>query len=224
MSIEDREGVIKYDLVFERKSIQQPLDLSGLIAWRTVLHKLKLIGQDPQRYRGLDFGNISKRIGQGNSLESTMNRFVISGTQTGVAERLANDQFCIVTESCIRQNRIVAEGLIKPSSEALTHASVYRCHPDIHYVMHVHSPDIWRTTKQLSTSFIEKTIAYGTPAMADAVQKLILSQESCPSGFFSMLGHEDGILSYGNSAEIAGRLIIDALTRSLSLSLDCSRQ
>lgn len=220
MNPDDIEGVIKYGLDFERKSIHKPLDLSKLIAWRSVLYKLKVIGQDPLRYEGLGFGNISGKLEQDSTKTNGENRFVISGTQTGATEFLAGKQFCIVTQACIRQNHISAEGLVKPSSEALTHASVYRCHPEIQFVMHVHSPDIWQATRRLRIPYTDKNVAYGTPEMARSVRSLIQTEGRSTSGIFSMLGHEDGIVAYSDSADNCGKLIINALVRSLSLKLD----
>ncbi|MGH8499466.1 MAG: class II aldolase/adducin family protein [Methylococcales bacterium] len=216
MSIQDLEGVIKYDLAFEYKPFAKTGNLETLIAWRAVFHRLGLIGQDPQRYGGLGFGNISQKVEQASTTQRGKSRFTISGTQTGAAERLNESQFCLVTDACIRRNRIVAEGPVKPSSEALTHAAVYHCHPDIRFVMHVHCPEIWQATQMLGLPFIAQTIAYGTPEMAKAVQHLILSLGKPCEGVFSMLGHEDGIVSFANIAEIAGNLLVDTLVRSLT--------
>jgi Class II Aldolase and Adducin N-terminal domain len=215
MSISDQEGVIKFDLVFTQKPFPECVGLETLIAWRAVLHRLQMIGQDPQRYGGLGFGNISQKIDQAPAAGNQTSRFVISGTQTGATQRLDRTRFCTVTGFSIRQNRIVAEGPVKPSSEALTHAAVNHCHPDIRFVMHVHSPDIWLATQRLGIPSIGKPIAYGTPEMADAVRNLILAQGSPSTGIFSMLGHEDGIVAYANTAETAGNLLIDTLARAL---------
>ncbi|MGH8548637.1 MAG: class II aldolase/adducin family protein [Methylococcales bacterium] len=223
MNIEDQEGVIKFTLDFEPKSVLEIKDLGTLIAWRTVLHRLAMIGQDPERYGGLGFGNISQRIEAAPATRKGLNRFVISGTQTGAAERLNDSHFCIITGSSIRNNRIVAEGPVKPSSEALTHAAVYRCHPDIRFVMHVHSPELWRATRRLGIPSIGTTIAYGTPEMADQVHNLIRSLGRPCAGIFSMLGHEDGIVSYADSAETAGNLLIDTLARALAFEQACGR-
>ncbi|MCI0655165.1 MAG: class II aldolase/adducin family protein [Methylococcaceae bacterium] len=223
MTSQDLEGVIKYELAFEHKPFAKTGNLETLIAWRAVLHRLGLIGQDPQRYGGLGFGNISQKIEQAPATRPEKCRFTISGTQTGAAERLNESQFCLVTASCIRRNRIVAEGPVKPSSEALTHAAVYHCHPDIRFVMHVHSPEIWPATHSLEIPCIAQTIAYGTPEMAQAVQHLIVSLGNPCEGVFSMLGHEDGIVAYANSAEIAGNLLIDTLVRSLTFKRPDSR-
>ncbi len=216
MNNHEPEGVIKFDLDFKQTPFPETRDLRALIAWRAVLHRLRLIGQDPLRYGGLGFGNISQKIVEKPVSAEGMHPMIISGTQTGAEERLDETHFCIVKESSIWHNRIVAEGPVKPSSEALTHAAVYCCDPEIRFVMHVHSPEIWCATQKLSIPSIAKTIAYGTPAMADAVYDLILSQGNPATGIFSMLGHEDGILSYGITAENAGNLLIDTLARALA--------
>jgi Class II Aldolase and Adducin N-terminal domain len=218
MNSENLEGVIKFELMHTRKSFPASTDLDTLIAWRAVLHRLRLIGQDPRRYGGLGFGNISQRIEHVPAGSNQEPRFVISGTQTGAAEHLDLTQFSTVTGFSIPENRIIAEGPVKPSSEALTHAAVYHCRPDIRFIIHGHSPDIWRATHSLSLPCIEKSIAYGTVEMADAVQNLIQSQGSHTTGIFSMLGHEDGIVAYASEANAAGNLLVETLVRALTVN------
>jgi Class II Aldolase and Adducin N-terminal domain len=218
MNRHEQEGVIKFDLDFKPAPFPATRDLRTLIAWRAILHRLRLIGQDPLRYGGLGFGNISQKILEFPIGADGTHPMIISGTQTGAMEWLNATQFCMVTAASIRHNRIVAQGPVKPSSEALTHIAVYRCHPEIRFVMHVHSPEIWRATQILGIPWTAETIAYGTPAMAIAVHDLIQSQGSPPTGIFSMLGHEDGIVSYGITAESAGNALIDTLARALALA------
>jgi hypothetical protein len=55
------EGVIKFDL---RYTCTKPVDLAPyaqLNDWRSVLWERALIGQDPLRYGGYGFGNVSQR-------------------------------------------------------------------------------------------------------------------------------------------------------------------
>ncbi|MGR9106840.1 MAG: class II aldolase/adducin family protein, partial [Gammaproteobacteria bacterium] len=188
----EREGVIKFDLRFTQKAFVNPPDLGKLIAWRTILHRLRLIGQDPERYGGLGFGNISLKIENIPDTREETAPFAISGTQTGAEEVLKPEHFSVVSAFSIENNRLCAEGPVKPSSEALTHAAIYGCNPLIRCVIHVHSPEIWRATSRLGISSVDKSIPYGTPEMANAVRDLVLSPANRVSGIFSMLGHEDG--------------------------------
>lgn len=54
--------------------------------------------------------------------------------------------------------------------------------------------------------FIDENIAYGSQEMAEAAARLL---ENKSAGIFVMKGHEDGFISYGTTAEEAGKLLLD---------------
>lgn len=56
------EGVIRFGLEFTAAAPVSIPCLGELNAWRRILWQLGLIGQDPGRYGGYGFGNISRRI------------------------------------------------------------------------------------------------------------------------------------------------------------------
>ena len=215
MNPPEQEGVIKFELQFEQKPLPEALDLSQLIAWRAVFHRLRLIGQDPGRYGGLGFGNISQKF-PAHPADST-DALVISGTQTGAGEILRRADFCQISGFSIEHNRICAEGPVKPSSEALTHAAVYHADASIAFVIHAHCPEIWRATRALAIPAIPDSIAYGTPKMAAAVGVLIGASQQRSCGLFSMLGHEDGVISYGKCADEAATRLVTTLARAIAL-------
>ena len=211
----EQEGVTKYHLEFSPSPRQAFPDFSRIDGWRTLLHRLRLIGQDPARYGGLGYGNISQRIGPFDSPPQLV-RFIISGTQTGRLERLGVNHYCTILAADPHRNRVVAQGPVKPSSEALTHAAVYASNEQARYVLHVHSPEIWSQTQQLKIPATPHDVPYGTPQMAAAVHRLLCSVdiENCP--IFSMLGHEDGIVSFGRTLDEAGQILIRYLALALS--------
>lgn len=183
------------------------------------MFRLKLIGCDPCRYQGAGFGNISYKVDSPTSLENKPSQFffLISGTQTGHLENLSKEDLALVMEAYPQRNRLVAKGPVKPSSEALTHAAVYGADPDIRWVIHVHSAQIWRQTQSLSIPFIDSQIAYGTPEMAAAMTTLMATRRVGEETIFSMLGHEDGIISFGSTAEQAALPIIKYLALAQTL-------
>ncbi|MEY4769228.1 MAG: hypothetical protein RL637_1867 [Pseudomonadota bacterium] len=195
------EGVIKYQLRHRQISIPNFLSFAELTIWRHLFKQLDLIGQTPERYQGYGFGNISQRI------DFNEKSFVISGTQTGHLATLQAQDYCIVTDANPLENWLESEGECQPSSEALTHASVYAHHPQIQAVIHVHSPTIWQHTLKLSLPYTSAEVAYGTPEMAAAVAKLLDGQQS--QGVFSMLGHQDGVIAFGKSLAEAAHLLIE---------------
>jgi len=211
----EQEGVTKYHLEFFPSPARTFPGLGRLDGWHTLLYRLRLIGQDPTRYGGLGYGNISQRISPFDSSLQPL-RFIISGTQTSHLERLGGEHFCTVLAADPHHNRVVAQGPVKPSSEALTHAAVYALNEQIRYVLHVHSHEIWSETQQLKIPATPHDVPYGTPQMAAAVHRVLRSVdiENCP--IFSMLGHEDGIVSFGRTLDEAGHILIRYLALALS--------
>lgn len=205
----EQEGVIKYQLHHTPMLLGiTPQQLAELNSRRLLMYRLQLIGQDEQRYDGLAFGNLSQRLAKGSE------QFLISGTQTGDKEVLAASDFSLVTSVQPDMNTLYAQGEAKPSSEALTHASVYQQNPSAQAIIHIHSPEIWQCTAALNFAHTPADVAYGTPDMALAVAELFHTRTLQQSGLFTMLGHTDGVVAFGESLEIAAGLIIKAWVRA----------
>jgi ribulose-5-phosphate 4-epimerase/fuculose-1-phosphate aldolase len=207
----EQEGVIKYRLDHRYASLEQAIDIRHINAWRFMFSKLGLIGQDPARYQGLGFGNISQRLTPDD------NRFLITGTQTGHLAYLKTEHFAMIEGANPKQNTLESRGPSRPSSEALTHASIYQLDPAVHAVIHVHSPDIWRHTLMLNLPHTGNEIAYGSVEMTEAVEKLFLSGQLQKRSIFSMLGHEDGIVAFGASLAEAAQTLITQYVTALAI-------
>jgi len=212
--MEDREGVIKYQLNHQTTPINAAISITELNAWRTILFNLKLIGQIEGRYDGLGFGNISQRIKSGSS---DNNPFLITGSQTGAVETLSKQHYCTVLKACPYQNQIDSEGETKPSSESLTHAGIYQQDKSIQSVVHIHCPKIWNHTTQLGLPRTSAEIKYGTAEMANEVTRLLNTSELKTKKIFSMLGHRDGIVAFSDSIESAAQIILSYYAKSLAL-------
>jgi hypothetical protein len=207
----EEEGAIKFDLQFNAAEPVSMEILYELNKWRSILWKHKLIGQDPGRYEGYGFGNVSQRIAPFDA-ECGKRAFVISGTQTGELEELDNNHYAIVTAWDTAHNQVIASGPVKPSSESLTHAMIYNLDNELRAVLHVHSPDIWKTAADHGIPVTDASIEYGTPEMALEVHRLFTETNVRQSRIFSMGGHEDGIVSFGHNVEQAGQALLQALT------------
>jgi len=204
--VQEIEGVIKYHGHHTHCSSHLTHDDINLINhWRNLLHSLQLIGQHPSRYAGYGYGNISQRHAH---------HFIISGSQTGHLATLTPQHYCLVTDSDLTANSLNSIGACKPSSEALTHASVYAQNPNINCVIHAHNPDIWQATHRLKLPFTDKEIAYGTPEMATAVSQLFSDHAFTSNEIFTMRGHEDGVIAYGTNFSDAFHLLINTLINS----------
>jgi hypothetical protein len=202
---QDREGVVKYRLDY---TTAPPVDseiVAELNAWRTILYRLGLTGQDSRRYDGLAYGNVSLRRGE--------TAFLISGTQTGGKPKLTSEHYCLVTGFDLEQNLIIAEGPIAPSSEALTHAAVYQSGSGIDCVLHVHSPELWEKAEALAIPVTDRQVGYGTPEMAHEVGFLVRTSKS---PVIAMGGHEDGVIAFGRTVEEAAICLIRSLAQALA--------
>jgi ribulose-5-phosphate 4-epimerase/fuculose-1-phosphate aldolase len=211
--MKEQEGVIKYQLEHTQQPINRTLPFSEINAWRTIAVRLGLIGQNPNRYGNIGFGNISQRIAPKND------QFIISGTQTGHIEQLSPEQYCLVVKAEPHQNRLRSYGLCKPSSESLTHASVYAQDSTIQAIIHAHCPEIWKHTTTLGLPHTSADIPYGTVEMATAVEQLFQSGKLTQTSLFTMLGHEDGVVSFGTTIQEAAWELIKYLSLAIGIEL-----
>ena len=209
----EEEGVIKFDLRFTAGPPVAMDILTELNTWRQILWQHALIGQDPARYEGYGFGNISQRNGDPDQPRGKR-QFVISGTQTGHLEELDNRHYACVTAYDAATNQVVAEGPVKPSSESMTHGVIYDLDNALRAVLHVHSPDIWHSATSQGIPATNASVEYGTPEMSREVERLYSQSHVREKGIFSMGGHEDGIVAFGHSVEEAGNILLTALAGS----------
>jgi len=205
------EGVIKYQLEHTQQPVNLSFPITEINAWRTVFVRLDLIGQDPKRYGNIGFGNISQRIAPDSG------QFLISGTQTGHIEHLSLEDYSLVIKAEPHQNRLQSCGLRKPSSESLTHASVYAQNDAIQAVIHAHSPEIWKHTAELGLPHTGADVPYGTVEMATAVEQLFQSGQLKQTSLFTMLGHEDGVVAFGKNMQEAAWQLIKYLSMAIAI-------
>ncbi|WP_150052004.1 class II aldolase/adducin family protein [Methylomonas rhizoryzae] len=215
--VDEPEGVIKYQLTHRHANIPYDFDVAGLNGWRSLLFKLGLIGQSPDKYQGLGYGNISLR------LQAERQAFIVTGTQTGHLPYLYPKHFAIVEAAEPRKNSILARGPCKPSSEALTHASIY-LNSAAQAVIHGHCPEIWRHCRALGLAATDENIPYGSVQMADAVAALIDRMRDQNTTVFCMLGHLDGVVSYGDSLAEAATALLIQLARALAIEIPASSE
>ena len=209
------EGVIQFDLQYDPGPPMAAEVLRELNAWRRILWLLGLTGQDPARYAGFAYGNVSARRGPAERSRSRR-PFVISGTQTGGLPELGRHHFALVTSCDPAANRVTAAGPIRPSSEALTHGALYALDAKLGCVLHVHAPLLWQRAAALGLPVTAPTAAYGTRAMAEEVARLYADPEVRRKGIIAMGGHEDGLVSFGPSVERAGTVLVQTLARALA--------
>lgn len=204
----EQEGVIRFSYRMADRLAVEESCLGALGAWRTILRRLGLLGQDPGRYDGYGFGNVSHRLGSATS-------FVISGSQTGHLAALGPAEWVRVLGYDLERHSLVAAGLAAPSSESLTHAALYDLDPAIGCVLHVHSPEIFEVAGVLDLPATAADVPYGTPAMAREIARVWRSDGQ--GGLAVMAGHLDGVLAWGKDPAEAGLPLLRALAAALAL-------
>lgn len=180
-----------------------------MAAWRTILRRLDLIGRQSNRYDGYAYGNLSVR----DSVQA--DRFFVTASQTGGEVDFERARLVRIDRWDARRFDVDATGVAPPSSESITHGMLYAADPTMAWVMHVHSPSIWRAGARLRLPVTAETVPYGSPAMAIAVAALLTLHPVRPL-VFATLGHEDGVFACGESADDVGAALIRTLAASLA--------
>ena len=181
-----------------------------------MLSKLQLVGQDPDRYGGAGYGNVSTRVGPPGNVRGAR-AMLITGTQTGAIARIDTSHLCLVERYDYRRNWVESQGQVEPSSETMTHGAIYDLSPAIRFVFHAHSPMIWRRARELSIPCTDPRVPYGTPEMAREVQRLYFGSTLSAVRILAMGGHQDGVIVFGYSSEEAGQALVTHLARAYEM-------
>ncbi len=193
------EGYIKYRCHWVNTPSVTAAEIVELNQCRQQLYQLGLIGQYDN---GIGFGNLSIRVPATNTIN-----FIISGTQTGGIPNLTTQHYTRVTEFDWQQNFVSCQGLIKASSETLTHAAVYCANPQVKAVVHVHQLQLWQQLiDRVATT--ARNCAYGTPAMAEEIIRLCQQQMVQQQKIIVMSGHSEGIITFGSTLTEATQVIL----------------
>lgn len=206
----ETEGTIRFAYALEppADAVAGPHLLAALSGWRAVLKRLGMLGQDPSRYGGLGFGNLSFRD------RERPGEFVITASQTAAAPALADEHLVRITHSNPARFWVDACGHQPPSSETLTHAMIYQADITIGWVFHVHCPEIWQQAAQLDLPVTGEQVPYGSTAMVEAVSRLLSAHQERPV-VFATLGHQDGVFACGATADETGSALMSELARAL---------
>lgn len=193
------EGYIKYESHWTPGPATHVMAARDLECWRRPLYQARLIGEYAEH--GIGYGNISVRRGSGGL-------FLISGTQTGHLPVTDERHYSLVTDCDIRANIVRCSGPIQASSEAMTHAAIYALGEAIGAVVHAHSADLWRRyLGKLPTT--DAKIAYGTPDMAQELERLYRMEGLRDSGIAVLAGHDEGLISFGTTLEEAASRMLN---------------
>ncbi len=192
------EGYIKFRVHREHGPV---VPKQELLRCRQILYRAGLIGMYPN---GIGFGNISQRVQKGNPT------FWITATATGGLERLSANEVVLIEKCSPQTNELWCKGTRDPSSESMTHYMVYNTLPEQMGIAHIHHKAMWKKLLD-SLPSTPADVPYGTAEMAQAVQELLQVPQIKRAGIFAMAGHDEGILSFGESPEKAVKNIMQLL-------------
>lgn len=189
------DGYIKYTSERSDGSVVWSDALEALNRSRTELFDLGLIGVYAN---GVGFGNLSVRTDE--------HQFVITGSATGASRVLQREQFSLVESFSLERNSVRSCGPLPASSESMTHGAIYQSNPAVRCVIHVHSRLLFDRLLRQGYLATPADVPYGTPAMAQAVQRLERTQQDLPV-VFVMAGHDEGIVAYGADVQSVHALL-----------------
>jgi len=209
---DSKEGVIKFN--YELIEAKMPCELfSDLREWRDRLFTNKLVGvYKSGKMKGVGYGNVSKRI-EWNAKKG----FIITGSQTGSIAKLPCEKYCFIEEYSIEENFVRALGKIKPSSEALSHASIYEQNEKINAVVHSHSKEIFAASEKLGLPYTSEKASYGSVALAKELAKAFEEFSLGKEGIIVTRGHREGVFSWAESIKKASEIIISTLEKAKEL-------
>lgn len=191
------DGVIKFSYQLKMGATIDDGDHLTLEKWRSIFFRMNFIGEYPIEKIG--FGNLSKRIAQDS--------FIVTGSQTGHFPHLKKEQYCKIISCDLQRMKVIAQGSVAPSSESLTHFAIYNSSSQVNFIFHIHHDNFWNFLKTNSSyPSTPDNVSYGTTEMASETTKII---QGNPFGIFAMGGHQGGIISFGRTAEEAGKIILD---------------
>jgi L-ribulose-5-phosphate 4-epimerase len=194
------EGYIKYECIWEQKSITIPLiPLTLLNKWRNHLKELDMIGQTPE---GNNFGSLSFRNSDGNG-------FFISGNDTTDLDFLEPEDMAWVEKADLDQNIIWCTGKTKPNIEVMNHAIFYQANLEIKSIILVHCADIWKKNlnKLPTTSLMA---GYGTTSFAREVEGLVKKNDIHTNPIILVSSIKNKLFAFGTNLNIVGEALLKA--------------
>ena len=193
------DGIIKYNFDFQLSEPLLKSQFTEIEMLRERLFTLKVIGVKD----GIGYGNISKRVDK--------NSFVITGTQTGHLKHLNQAHYAFVEKYNDKEFYLKSSGAIKPSSEALTHGTIYNLSNNIGAVIHIHSKNIWKFMIKNNSYLKTRDVEYGSIEMIEEVKRIFSDIDPLQNSKFVMAGHEDGVMFFGQNLKEAELVLLKVL-------------
>ena len=196
----ERHGGVKFRTVFvgEARAPEDPR-LEELKFWCTEFHRRNFAPP----YGEFSQGNLSFRVRPGE------NAFVITGSQVGWKDHLADDKFVTVHGCNLETGIVRASGVRDPSSESMLHFAIYSRRPDVQAVFHGHSREILSRPERLAIRETREKKPYGSLELVESLLEVL--GDEC---FIILKRH--GFVSMGKTMREAGELAVEMFARSAS--------
>jgi L-fuculose-phosphate aldolase len=189
-----REIHVGVKFATEFLSAAAPADgrLEELKAWCAEFHKRNFAPP----YGEFSQGNLSFRLRPGEDA------FVISGSQVGWKDRLADDRFVTVHGCDMEKGIVSASGTRDPSSESMLHYAIYRARMDVQAVFHGHSREILLCVNKLNLPETREKAPYGSIELVRSVMEVLGDADF-------VLIRKHGFVSLGATMKEAGERAIE---------------
>jgi L-fuculose-phosphate aldolase len=189
-----REIHVGVKFVTEFLSADIPADarLGELKAWCAEFHKRNFAPP----YGEFSQGNLSFRIRPGEDA------FIISGSQVGWKDSLANDMFVTVHGCDMEKGIVSASGTRDPSSESMLHFAIYRARMDVQAVFHGHSREILQCVNKLNLPETRDKAPYGSSELVRSVMEVLGNADF-------VLIRKHGFVSLGATMKEAGERAVE---------------
>jgi ribulose-5-phosphate 4-epimerase/fuculose-1-phosphate aldolase len=89
---------------------------------------------------------------------------------------------------------------------------IYAVHPDIGAVIHVHSAPLWQM--MIQENYLATTAEYGTAEMVQEIANLYQDKDPFTHNAFVMKGHQDGVITFGQSIADAEQCLYQIIQRA----------
>ena len=203
MSSASNNSVIKYKFNLKMSSPINEEHFLELEKWRSIFHKMNLIGE--YRTTKVGYGNLSKRILPNEE------SFIITGAGTGGYAHLSGMQYTKVTKCNLPKLTIEAVGPIAPDDETLTHHAIYLNNPHIHFIYHIHNIQLWNYMLKSGLDNTDEEVDHRSLDFSNAAKVIIQNKKQ---GIFALSDLEGGVIAYADTAENAGKIILETLKSS----------
>lgn len=197
------DGVIKFKFNLKMSSPINEEHFLELEKWRSIFHKMGLVGE--YKTTKVGFGNLSKRLLAGED------QFIITGAGTGVYPHLSGMQYTKVTKCILSKLSIEAIGPVPPDSESLTHYAIYTKNSQVNFIFHIHNIQLWNYMLKNNLEQTDQAIDHRSNEFQQAATDCIQGKLS---GILAMADLEGGVIAYADTAENAGKIILETLKQS----------